>query len=464
MGAFEELASVQLNEPRFLELLEKLIGESQKLQNNPERGLVPREDCASDHVLDFLRPYTQEHGGVLKVERISFVEGRGNVIVTYPGTEPDRICSFVGSHLDVVPAIAADWERDPFKLSVEGDLLYGRGTTDCLGHVAVTCDLLASLAEKRVELKNTLVVIFIANEENAIFHGVGVDQLAREGYMDPLLRGPLFWIDAADTHPCMGTCGMLQWKLKVKGKLFHSGMQHRGINAVEMAMDAVSYCQERFFKEFPRHEKEDEYKYVTQSSMKATQMSTKPGSLNQIPADCTVEGDIRLAPFYDVTAVRAAFERWVGDINADPSILENVTTRGPHSKYTLPAEKLQGEVQLTWTTAGENGIACRLDSKGFHALTTATQAVLGEVKPYSIGGSLPLVNELQSKGFDVQITGYGMSSRYHADNEAASLTDMRNAVKIMSKVCIAHMMYIYSLYQNSHAPIMPFVYPSISSM
>jgi acetylornithine deacetylase len=64
----------------------------------------------------------------------------------------------------------------------------------------------------------------------------------------------------------------------------------------------------------------------------------------------------------------------------------------------------------------------------------ATEKVIGEVKPYSIGGSLPLVNELQSKGFDVQITGYGMSSRYHADNEAASLTDMKNAVKIMSTV------------------------------
>lgn len=433
MSAFESLKSVQLNEPRFLELLEKLIGESKKLQNNPEQGLIPREDCASDHVLEFLSPYTQENGGVLKVERVSFVEGRGNVIVTYPGTT-DKICSFVGSHLDVVPAIAADWERDPFKLSVEGDMLYGRGTTDCLGHVAVTCDLLATLAENRVPLKNTLVVIFIANEENAIFHGVGVDQLALEGYMDPLLKGPLFWIDAADTHPCMGTCGALQWKVKAKGKLFHSGMQHRGINAVEMAMDAVTYLQQRFFTEFPRHPREDEYKYVTQSSMKPTQMSTKPGSINQIPADCTVEGDIRLAPFYEITLVKEAVEKWVAEINADPSIIENPAVRGPHSKYTLPSEDLKGEIQLSWTTSGENGIACRLDSRGFKALVNATEKVIGEVKPYSIGGSLPLVNELQSKGFDVQITGYGMSSRYHADNEAASLTDMKNAVKIMSTV------------------------------
>lgn len=34
---------------------------------------------------------------------------------------------------------------DPFKLIVEGDKLYGRGTTDCLGHVALLTDLFAQV-------------------------------------------------------------------------------------------------------------------------------------------------------------------------------------------------------------------------------------------------------------------------------------------------------------------------------
>lgn len=52
--------------------------------------------------------------------------GRGNVIIKYPGTS-DKICSFVGSHLDVVPAEKTTWERNPFKLFRDGDILYGRG-------------------------------------------------------------------------------------------------------------------------------------------------------------------------------------------------------------------------------------------------------------------------------------------------------------------------------------------------
>ena len=49
------------------------------------------------------------------------------------------------------------------------------------------------------------------------------------------------------------------------------------------------------------------------------------------------------------------------------------------------------------------GIACDLDSDGHHMLRKATEVVLGEAKPFSICGSLPLVGDLQEAGFDVQV-------------------------------------------------------------
>jgi acetylornithine deacetylase len=60
--------------------------------------------------------------------------------------------------------------------------------------------------------------------------------------------------------------------------------------------------------------------------------------------------------------------------------------------------------------------------------------VLKKVTPYSIGGTLPLVREMQDEGFDIQIVGYGLSSKYHADNECASLTDLKNACLIVAKI------------------------------
>ena len=34
--------------------------------------------------------------------------------------------------------------------------------------------------------------------------GVGVDKLVETGKLDHLKGGPVFWVDSADSHPCMG--------------------------------------------------------------------------------------------------------------------------------------------------------------------------------------------------------------------------------------------------------------------
>lgn len=424
------LDKMELNEARWLGLLKNLIGESKHLQNSPSQGLIPQEDLAIKHLMDILRPFSTENGGVLEIEQVTFVEGRSNLIIKYPGTT-DGVVSFVGSHLDVVPADPSGWDRDPFTLVQEGDMLYGRGTTDCLGHVALLTEFLVQLGESKPALKQNVVVVFIANEENGSFKGIGVDQLDKEGYMENLKGGPLFWIDSADSQPCVGTAGNITWKLKVTGKLFHSGLPHKGINSIEMAMDAVNELQQRFYAAYPRHKKEVEYNFATPSTFKPTQIKCTPGSLNQLPPETLVEGDIRLTPFYDIHKVKKTMEAFVAEINEDPSILSNQGKHGSHSAYMLSDEDRKGKIELIWGGEGENGIACSLTSPGNKALHEATKKVLGSAKPFAIGGSLPLVRELQDSGYDVQISGYGFSNRYHADNEAVSLSNMKDAFKIV---------------------------------
>lgn len=422
---------IEMNEDNFMQILTKLISEAENLQNNPQQNLIPQETLAARHVLDALLPYSTEHGGPLEVQLVEFVSGRGNVIIKYPGNT-NGVISFVGSHLDVVPANKDGWQRDPFRLTREDDLVYGRGTTDCLGHVALLTDFLITLAKQRPILKNSIVVVFIANEENGTFKGVGVDQLSKEHYLDDLRNGPVFWIDAADSQPCLGTAGNVQWKLTHHGKLFHSGMPHKTINPIEFAMDAFTFIQQRFYEHFPRDPREDTYNFTTSSTMKPTQIACTPGSLNQIPPTCTIEGDVRVSPFYDVADVKRAISNWVDEINENPSLVGEV--RGPHSKYVVPAMNIKGKIELHWITEGDNGIACNINSSGYRALLEATKDVLGAVQPYSIGGSLPLVRELQDEGFDIQISGFGQSARYHADNECASIKDYKKAVKIIALI------------------------------
>jgi hypothetical protein len=68
---------------------------------------------------------------------------------THSGKPDAPYVSFVGSHLDVVPANPDDWDFDPFQLHVDGDMLKGRGVTDCLGHVALLTELFRNIAIKK---------------------------------------------------------------------------------------------------------------------------------------------------------------------------------------------------------------------------------------------------------------------------------------------------------------------------
>ncbi len=80
------------------------------------------------------------------------------------------------------------------------------------------------------------------------------------------------------------------------------------------------------------------------------------------------------------------------------------------------------------------GIACDVDSDGHRALVDATRDVLGEAKPYSICGSLPLVRDLQRGGFDVQLIGFGLMSTYHANDEYALLSDFEKGFQVLMRV------------------------------
>ena len=415
-------------ENRYISLLKNLVGEAEFLQNSPPT-FVPQEDRAVNHVLAALEPYLVENGGVIRAENVAFVEGRGNLILEYCPEGASRTVTFLGSHMDVVPANPKTWQRNPFELKVEGDKLYGRGTTDCLGHIALLTELFIQLAEKKPPLKFSVHAVFIANEEINHVKGVGIEKLYEIGKLDKLKGGPLYWVDSADSHPRIGTATAIMWTLRVEGHPSHSGLPQKGINSLELAMEAMNYIQTQFYKDFPAHPDEERYKFATPSTMKPTRMRSSEGPVNQLPSWTEIQGDIRLTPFYDAETYVEKVKGYVEALNDDLSLLQN---RGPSSKYELDTHKARGKLTFSVEGAILRGIACDLDSVGFHRLDEATREVLGVSKPYSICGSLPLIGDLQRAGFDIQVCGYGHSSVYHGDNEYCSLSAMKAALKILS--------------------------------
>lgn len=423
------------NEARFLDLLGRLVALGPRLQNAPHVGLVPQEELAVDLVLGWLKPHLDR--GFLQAERLASAAHptRPSLILTLPGKGSGSV-SVVGAHTDVVVADrqAEGWQRDPFVLAVEEGTLFGRGTTDCLGHVALLTELLLSLAERDQHPDRTLRVVIISNEESAPIPGLGLDYVAECGKLDVLQGGPLYWLDSADFGPTVGTGGVARWQLDVTGVSGHSGMPHNCVNALELAM-AVSLDLGRWFAgTFPAHLDESRYGFGSPSSLKATVIAVDNRGITTIPGTARVEGDLRLTPFYDMAEVKQATAAFVADLGLR---LEHGEVPAGYPRVRTQAGKA-GTLAFGFVGGATSGLACDLNSPALAALERAIRAVRGSeaVRRFSITGALPLVRELQGRGFDIQITGFGQSSSYHAPNEQAKLQDFRDGFQILLRVIL----------------------------
>ncbi|MCY1017828.1 M20/M25/M40 family metallo-hydrolase [Pyxidicoccus sp. MSG2] len=429
------MQALALREDRFLDVLRRLIALTPKLQNNPSGGMVPEERLAAQVVLDTLAPHIKS--GFIQVESLAAPgnEARPCLVLTVKGTGEGTL-GFVGAHFDVVPADekGEGWEHSPFALwEGPGGVLYGRGVTDCLGHVAVITDLLAQLAERNVRPSRTLKVVFISNEESTDLPGLGLGYVAQQGRLKDLLGQPVYWLDSANFGPNVGTGGNAIWELKVTGVGGHSGMPQNCVNALELAMATSLELARWFHARYPATEDERKWGFLASSSLKATVVEGANTKETKIPADITLRGDIRVTPFYDLKEVMQSVEAFVRDLDARLERDEVL----PGFPRTRTAAGKRGSLAFRFQGNGTEGIACRLDSPGLQALKDAIQHVRGVAPtPFSLTGSLPLVRDLQRQGCDVQITGFGDMAYYHAPNEQARLEDFRQGFTILRELLV----------------------------
>lgn len=91
--------------------------------------------------------------------------GRANLIARIPGSDPSLPALVVHGHLDVVPAIAADWSVDPFGAELIDGMIWGRGAVDMKGMDAMIVAVIRRLMRERISPRRDLVIAFFADEE-----------------------------------------------------------------------------------------------------------------------------------------------------------------------------------------------------------------------------------------------------------------------------------------------------------
>jgi len=145
----------------------------------------------------------------------------------------------LSGHTDVVPITKQNWTSDPFILTERNDKLFGRGSSDMKGFIAIVLSRVSAMVEKK--LKKPIHLAFSYDEEIGC---VGVHSL-----LDLIKKksiNPEFCIVGEPTSMEMviGHKGKHAYDVKVDGLSCHSGQAPNGVNAINYASKLINYIEE----------------------------------------------------------------------------------------------------------------------------------------------------------------------------------------------------------------------------
>lgn len=146
----------------------------------------------------------------------------------------------LSGHTDVVPVTGQAWDTDPFTLTAKGSRLYGRGTTDMKGFLAVM--LAAVPLMQAAPLKRPLHLIFSYDEETGC---TGVRPLIER--LGVSLPKPAFVIvgEPSTSKLVSAHKGILSYETHITGFEAHSSVLQRGASAIEAAARLITFLNEQ---------------------------------------------------------------------------------------------------------------------------------------------------------------------------------------------------------------------------
>jgi succinyl-diaminopimelate desuccinylase len=176
-------------------------------------------------------------GAGLDVERVPLAPERDNLIARWPG-RGGRPSLCLTAHLDTVPLGRAEWTHEPLAGEIDGDRLYGRGTSDMKGGLAA----IVAAAERMAALgrgEAGLEVVLCAGEETGC---EGARRLAESGALGD--AGAVLVAEPTSNYPCVAHKGVVWLDASASGSSAHGSMPHLGDNAVYKLARAVGALED----------------------------------------------------------------------------------------------------------------------------------------------------------------------------------------------------------------------------
>lgn len=252
-------------------------------------------------LIGWVEAYLAEHG--VASTRVPDESGtKANLWATIgPADRPGYILS---GHTDVVPVDDQAWSSDPFRLIERDGRLYGRGTTDMKGFLAV---VLSKVPDMRAGSLDMPIYLAFSHDEEVGCIGVR-DLIAKLDLLQPVKPIACFVGEPTSMQVITAHKAKYSYRVTVRGKSAHSSLAPHGVNAIDIAAELIVKIRSIA----RRMETEGPWDALYDVGFSTAHTGTIAGGtvLNIVPEKCIFQFEFRMLPGVD----HVPYEREIIDL------------------------------------------------------------------------------------------------------------------------------------------------------
>ena len=352
-------------------------------------------------LIEYVEKYLADCG--VASRRISNSGGsKANLLATLGrGMEGGIVLS---GHTDVVPVSGQRWTSDPFQLTRRGERLYGRGTCDMKGFLALALAIVPLLVRKPPARPVHLALSY--DEEIGC---LGAPELIRhileEGYspMAAIIGEPT-GMTVVNSHK-----GINLYKVVVTGREAHSSLTNQGVSANMVAIELLGVLSEIVKAEQRDHRDE---RFEPQWSTLTVGTLHGGTAANILARECQFVFDLRCIPDRDPEAV---LQRFWDAVKESASRLEAYG-----DDVGIAVDRLAAVPSLRPETGGVAETLSAMFSGGDGS---------GSAVPYSAEAG-----QFQRAGLSTVICGPGSIVQAHRADEFIEVSQMAAGARFVNKL------------------------------
>lgn len=362
-----------------------------------------RSELSNLELIAFVRDYLASFG----IESLLTYDARGekaNLYATIGSSDRPGLC--LSGHTDVVPADGQPWTVEPFALTRRGERVLGRGTADMKGFLAA---VLASVPHFIARCQQAPIHLAFSYDEEVGCRGV-------RGLLSELAKMPFKPLacvigEPSGMHVAVAHKGKRAYQCRVKGLAGHSALTHRGVNAVEFAVELATFLR-CIARDRSLCGQLDERFEPPHSTIHIGRFNGGT-VLNVIPDHAEIEFEIRNLPGDDPDRILSAVRSY-----AERELVQAMRAVAPEAGITwrelsdYPA--LSPDVGSAWL----RDLACELTGDAsLHALSFGTEGGL-----------------FQAIGIPAIVCGPGSIEQAHKADEYLELEQLERCLEFLSRL------------------------------